>query len=130
MSRILIDTNIYSDAARGDPYAVQVFRSADEILVIPVVVGELLAGFKNGQHESQNREKFQRFLNKPRIRLVEMTQETADFYAVIFTELKRQGTPIPTNDIWIAAATMEHGAKLASRDRHFKKIKNLLIYSG
>lgn len=128
MSRVVIDTNVYSDALRGEDYAAWVFRSADEILLTPVVAGELLAGFKNGSHEAQNRENLHRFLNKARVRQVGVTHETADFYALIFSELKKQGTPIPSNDIWIAASVMEHGAKLATRDRHFKKIKNLLIY--
>lgn len=129
MNRVVIDTNVYSDALRGDDYAVWVFRSADEILLNPIVAGELLAGFKNGNHDAKNRADFHRFLNKARVRQIEIIHETADFYALLFSELKKQGSPIPSNDIWIAASVMEHGAKLATRDRHFKKIKNLLIYS-
>ena len=60
---------------------------------------------------------------------VEITDETAEFYAAIVDGLRARGTPIPTNDIWIAACAMEHGARVATSDSHFGQVNGLLVYS-
>lgn len=92
----------------------------------PVVVGELFAGFRKGSRESYNRTVFQKFLATPRVTVLAISIETAEFYCLIFEQLRSQGTPIPVNDIWIAACGMEHGAHLATMDNHFKQITGLL----
>ncbi|MCX7046851.1 MAG: type II toxin-antitoxin system VapC family toxin [Candidatus Sumerlaeota bacterium] len=127
MSPTLIDTNIYCDAARGSESAAQILRMCDSILVSPVSIGELLEGFKKGSQERSNREILRRFLSQDYVRLVEIGFDTAEWYAHIVRELREQGTPIPVNDIWIAASALEHGARLATNDRHFSNIKGLLL---
>lgn len=129
MKAVLVDTNIYSYAMAGEAEAVEIFQTHDQILFSPVTVGELLAGFRQGSRAKQNASQLRRFLAGPRVQVVPVTEETAQFYALILTQLRRQGTPIPTNDIWIAASALEHGAALATRDAHFGKIDGLLLLS-
>ncbi len=127
MKKILIDTNIYSDAMRGKKYAVNILRRNVEILFSPVVVGELLAGFKRGKQEEKNKQQLYEFLTRERVVELSISSQTSEFYAFILEQLKEQGTPIPTNDIWIAASAMESGAAVASRDGHFSKIKGIIL---
>ncbi len=127
MKKILIDTNIYSDAMRGEKYAVNILRHNVQVLISPVVIGELLAGFKRGTQEEKNKQQLYEFLCRERVIELSISSETSEFYAFILNQLKEQGTPIPTNDIWIAASAMENGTAVATRDEHFLKIKGLII---
>jgi len=127
MKTILIDTNFYADIMLGQTQTADILRRAANILLCPIVAGELLYGFKNGGKEKQNLEQFERFVNLPSVRTVDITTETAQFFALVMSELKTAGTPLPTNDVWIAACAMEHAAAIATRNEHFKKIPNLLL---
>ncbi len=127
MKSVAIDTNIYSEAMRGNPTAISIFQDFENLLIPPVVLGEILFGFKGGKHERRNINHLRKFLAQKRIRVPAISENTSDYYALILYELKQAGTPIPTNDIWIAASTMENGVSLASRDKHFEKINGLLL---
>ncbi|MCK4761140.1 MAG: type II toxin-antitoxin system VapC family toxin [Candidatus Aminicenantes bacterium] len=127
MKKILVDTNIYSDAMRGKPYAIDIFKRNEQLLFSPVVIGELLAGFKRGKQEEKNKRQLKKFLAKERIFELIISSDTSEFYAFILEQLKKQGTPIPTNDIWIAASAMENGAAVATRDEHFLKVRGIMI---
>jgi tRNA(fMet)-specific endonuclease VapC len=127
MRRALIDTNIYSLAMRGDPGVLERLQRLDDIGFSVVSLGELLAGFRGGNREAHNRAELDRFLASPRVRLLGMDGETADFYASIVQGLKRAGTPIPTNDIWIAALALRHGLPLYTRDAHFGAVAGLVL---
>jgi predicted nucleic acid-binding protein len=127
MKKILIDTNIYSDAMRGEKYAVDIFRRNEQLLFSPVVVGELLAGFKRGKQEEKNKRQLEEFFSRERVLELSISSETSEFYAFILEQLKEKGAPIPTNDIWIAASAMENGAAVATRDEHFSKIEGLIL---
>lgn len=129
MSRVLIDTNIYSNAMRGEAGAIEIMRSYDEIYFSPIVIGELLAGFKGGSQEQRNTKQLHSFLAQARVKPLSLGESTAQFYAMIFNDLKSRGTPLPTHDLWIAASAMEHGVPLATRDKHFQKIPGLLLVS-
>ena len=68
------------------------------------------------------------FLDSPRVVILGITEKMAQFYAEILDdELRRAGTPIPTNDIWIASAAQEHGLRLFSRDQHLAAVAGLLL---
>ena len=125
MKTLVIDTNVYCDAMRGEAAAMKLLRQAERILLPTVVFGELLAGFKGGNREHANKEQLMAFAATERVRTAPITTETAEFYALVIHQLRAKGTPIPTNDIWIAALTMEHGASLATSDDHFTKIEGL-----
>jgi tRNA(fMet)-specific endonuclease VapC len=129
MKRVLIDTNVYSLGLAGKLWPASILRQAEELLICPIVVGELFAGFRKGSRESQNLSVFRKFLGTPRVTILNISLETAEFYCKVIGQLQRNGTPIPTNDIWIAACTMENGAHLATLDNHFKHIEGLLTVS-
>ena len=82
-----------------------------------ISIGELLSGFKGGARERENRDELAEFLDTPRVSIYRVSEDTAEFYAEILNGLRSAGTPIPTNDIWIAAQAMEHGLRLVSMDR-------------
>ena len=82
--------------------------------------------FRKGDKDAGNRAVLRDFLTRPRVRVVPLTATTAEFYAHILAGLRARGTPIPTNDIWIAACAMEHGASPATSDRHFASVPGLL----
>jgi len=126
MKKILIDTNIYSLAMKGEASVVQALRRIDQIGFSTISIGELLSGFKGGSRETDNREELNIFLDSPRVVVHSIDEGTADFYASILTTLKVAGTPIPTNDIWIAAVAFQHGYKIFSNDKHFDLIPGLV----
>jgi len=124
--RIMVDTNAYSGFKRGDGGIVETLARADEILVPAIVLGELRAGFKGGRREGDNLRELEEFLATPRVSVHPLGEETAIFYAEIYTTLRAEGKPIPTNDLWIAAAALETGAILISRDAHFEAVPGLV----
>lgn len=127
MKKMLIDTNIYSHALRGDPETVSVLQRAHKIAICSISIGELLSGFKAGNRERENREELEEFLDAPRVQIYGIDENTAEFYAEILHGLRERGTPIPTNDIWIASVSFQHGLKLFSKDQHFKNISGLML---
>ena len=129
MKRFVIDTNIYSAFKTNHPAVVARFREAEEIVVCSTVHGELLAGFKCGSREQKNTTDLEDFLDRPRVNYVTTDASTAEFYAEIFKQLRAKGSPIPTNDIWIAASAMQHGLAVCTMDEHFSCIENLIIIS-
>lgn len=127
MSRLTLDTSAYSAFKRNHPEVVQRLRRAREILVPTIVLGELLGGFEVGGRARRNRDELGHFLASPRVRLASITRETAERYAAIYAGLRASGHPIPTNDLWIAASTMEHGAELVTLDRDFRGVPQILV---
>ena len=126
MNKVLIDTNIYSLAMKGKANVVNTLRRIDQIGFSTISIGELLSGFKGGARETENRKDLNFFLDSPRVIVHTIDEGTADFYASILTTLKAAGTPIPTNDIWIAAVAFQYGYKIFSYDTHFKLIPGLV----
>ena len=129
MNEYLIDTHIYSHAMRADPAVVSLLQRASRIAMSSISIGELLSGFKGGARERENRDELAEFLDTPRVSICRVSEDTAEFYAEILNQLRSAGTPIPTNDIWIAAQAMEHGLRLVSMDRHFASVSGLLLFS-
>jgi predicted nucleic acid-binding protein len=127
MKRIIIDTNFYVAFKKRDDAAIVTLKKADYIAVNTVILGELLAGFRCGTREEQNREELDLFFDSPRVELLSVDEGTAEFYAQIFADLKQKGRPIPTNDLWLAASAMQHGLALATYDDHFNSISGLLL---
>lgn len=123
--RVLIDTNAYSALMAGSTAVAGVLAESEAVLLSPIVVGELLDGFLGGTKEQENRRELRQFRAKPRTVLVPVTDETAEWFAVLKQQLRKKGTPIPINDVWIAATCMEHGAALLSFDGHFREIDGL-----
>lgn len=128
MSAIVIDTNVYSGFLRADGRAVQVLRAAQEIHLPLMVLAELLAGFVAGTRAPKNRAELARFMASPRVHLLRPDAKTAEHYAELFAMLRRQGTPIPTHDLWIAALARQHRMPLFSFDEHFTEVPGLALH--
>ena len=123
--KILIDTNRYSDFAKGNEDVVELFTTADRIYLPFVVVAELRAGFRSGTISRRNEATLVRFLANERVEVLYADAQTTHAYAEIYSMLRRNGTPIPTNDLWIAALAVQHSLPLCSRDAHFKKVPQI-----
>jgi tRNA(fMet)-specific endonuclease VapC len=122
---IAIDTNRYVDFARGLADAVGRLRTTERILMPLIVLGELRAGFLAGSRGPENEAILTRFLNSPRVDVLLADEDTTHHYARLFHQLRRQGTPIPTNDIWIAALVVQHQLYLFARDAHFDHLPQI-----
>ena len=126
--KILLDTSAYVEFKRNAVETVEIIIKAELIIFSPVVMGELMFGFRNGTRFKENMDDLDRFLKHEAVDLMPIGKITSDRYSRIAVKLRQQGTPIPTNDIWIAAQAMEQGAELITSDHHFDKI-NGLVYT-
>lgn len=123
--RVAVDTNRLTDLLRGDAQLAKRLGTCDEVWVPLMVLGEIKAGFQGGTQRHRNEALLQRFLAKVTVSVLLPSRETAEHYARIFVQLKRAGTPVPDNDLWIAALALEHDLTLITRDRHFERIAQL-----
>ena len=123
--RILIDSNRFIDFCAGDKEVIDTFERA-AILVIPfIVLAEIRVGAQLAKRGENQVRALSELLNQSGVRTVHSSNATAHHYASIFAQLRRKRTPIPTNDIWIAARALEHNLILYSRDAHFDKIPSV-----
>ena len=111
---------------RGHERVSELVRTAEEVLLSAVVVGELMYGFRRGSRFERNIADLRSFLSSPYVSLVPVGQITADRYSRISASLREKGRPIPTNDVWIAAHVMETGADLISADSHFDHVDGIV----
>lgn len=125
--RCLVDTSAYSAFLRGHEAIAEEMRLADALVLTPIVLGELMAGFRKGTRFANNMERLRDFLSSPRARWVPLDDETADRYSIIQDSLRRAGTPVPANDLWIAASAMQHGLRLLTTDPHFQRIPQVAV---
>jgi tRNA(fMet)-specific endonuclease VapC len=123
----MLDTSGYSAFKRGHNEALRALQVHPEILVPAVVLGELLGGFAAGSRAADNRRELEEFLDSPRVQVVTLGADTAERYASIYARLRAAGRPIPTNDLWIAASAMEHGARLLTADEHYQQVSEILL---
>lgn len=123
--RLVLDTNRYVDFCRGEVQVLERVREAERIYLPFVTLAELRAGFLCGTKPRQNERVLTRFLNSPRVRVLYADDQTTHHYGRLFHQLREQATPIPTNDIWIAALALQHDLPLYARDHHFDHIPQL-----
>jgi tRNA(fMet)-specific endonuclease VapC len=124
--RLALDTNRYIDFCRGETEVVERLREAERIYLPFVSLAELRAGFLCGSQARHNERVLTRFLNSPRVRVLYADEQTTHHYGRLFLQLREQATPIPTNDIWIAALVIQHSLPLFARDRHFDCLSQLV----
>jgi tRNA(fMet)-specific endonuclease VapC len=122
-STVILDTNGLSAVADGDAALEPILRQASEIAVPVIVLGE----YRYGIQQSRDRQRYEQWLTEslPNFRVLDVDDATAISYATVRHELKRAGTPIPSNDAWIAALCRQHAFSLLSRDRHFDLVRGL-----
>jgi len=124
--RIALDTNRYVDLCKGLDTTARLVATAEAVYVPFVVVAELRAGFALGRRAADNERVLRRFLLKDGVHVLFADDQTTHHYAAVFRQLRLQGTPIPTNDIWIAALALQHSLILHARDRHFDHVRQLV----
>jgi len=124
--KLALDTNRYTDLCRGDAFVLETVEQAEEVWLPFVVVGELRAGFAAGSQEVRNEATLRRFLLKPGVGILHGDDQTTHHYANVYRQLRRQGTPIPTNDMWIAALVLQRNLLLCARDVHFDALAQLV----
>lgn len=127
MSRLMLDTSAYSAFMRGHAEIKSALQKVEEICVNPIILGELLAGFLRGGRLRKNQEELRTFLSSPRVQVLDLDEDTAERYAAILDSLWRAGTPIPSNDLWIAASAMQHGLRILTTDAHYQKVAHVLV---
>ena len=128
MNAAVIDTNVLIDCFQRGGGAANAISDYDRILVCPAVIGEFKAGIDIGTKRGKKAKSLlDEFLDDPAVEIVPFTDETAEYYAGIYRALKEKGIPLPTNDIWIAAVALEHGATVLSGDGHFSRIPMLKV---
>lgn len=127
MTRLILDTSAYAAFLRGLDSAKHALQRADEIYLNPIVLGELNAGFRRGSRREKNERELAGFLATDRVRVLSIDEETAERYAVIVDSLRHAGTPIPTNDIWIASTAMQYGLRLLTADSHYLKVSQVIV---
>ncbi|MCX6586015.1 MAG: type II toxin-antitoxin system VapC family toxin [Acidobacteria bacterium] len=125
MSRYALDTSAYGAFRRQDPRVITLIDEASWIGMPSIVLGELFAGFANGTRTRQNQDLLQSFLAHPVVETLAVDESVASIYSELLTALRQQGTPIPTNDIWIAATAIRHAAPLVTSDQHFHRVIRL-----
>jgi tRNA(fMet)-specific endonuclease VapC len=127
IKRLMIDTSIYIEYLRGNKDIKNILDFTDIISFSVISIGEIFAGFYLSKNIKKYLTEVEEFLNSPRLIIYNIDTETAEFYAKIVSELKLSGSPIPTNDIWIASLALQHGIKLFTTDNHFKKVPGLFL---
>lgn len=125
MKNILLDTNCYTALLSGDKKVFNVLTTADKVWMSSVVLGELYAGFKGGTKFQANYSLLESFLTKATVHIIDVSQETAEIFGELKFRLKKAGTPLPINDVWISAHVMETGSVLISHDQHFTQVAGL-----
>lgn len=125
--RLALDTNRYVDMCKGVAETVALLEQA-ELIVLPfVVLGELRAGFAHGRRPADNERILRRFLMTEGVRVLFADDQTTHHYASVFSQLRKQGTPIPTNDMWLAALVLQHNLVLHARDKHFAHLPQIFV---
>ena len=122
MSRYCLDTSAYSHFQRGDEAVVRILDRAEWVGIPAIALGELRTGFLLGGQRLRNEDELEKFLANPATEILPVDAEVSRHYAEIVADLRRAGTPLPTNDIWIAATAARSGALVLTFDGHFEEI--------
>ena len=125
MNRYCLDTSAYSQFKRGNEAVVGLVDSAEWIGLPSVVVGELWTGFLQGEQLERNGAELAAFLSNPAVNELRIDRNIAQLYAEIVVALRGRGTPVPTNDIWVAACAARSGSTVLTFDEHFSAIERV-----
>jgi tRNA(fMet)-specific endonuclease VapC len=120
---VILDTNGLSAIADGESALEPILRKAAQVVIPVIVLGE----YRYGVSHSRDCKRYEQWLTEflPKFRILDVDERTTVSYAAVRTELKRAGTPIPSNDVWIAALCRQHSLPIVSRDRHFDAVPGL-----
>lgn len=117
---MILDTNALSAVADGDVSLEPLLRRPLELSIPVIVLGE----YRYGIWQSRQRKQYEQWLTDslPNYRILGVDEETTLHYASVRAEMKKAGTPIPSNDVWVAALCRQYALPLLSRDRHFDSV--------
>jgi tRNA(fMet)-specific endonuclease VapC len=124
--KVTLDTNAYSDWRKTGAWH-KILVLAEKIYVPSIVIGELDFGFRQGDRYQENWQKLQDFLNQAQVEEWAIGSREARIYGGLIQNLKRRGTPIPSNDCWIAACSEAAGSVLLTHDAHFTQLPQLQL---
>ncbi len=127
VSRILLDTSAYAAFFRDHAGVKTAIRTASEIFLNPIVIGELRSGFLKGARATEHAKQLAQFLASPWCVEALIDEDTAHRYAVIHDYLRRQGTPVAPNDLWIAASAAQHALTVVTLNGDFDQIPQALV---
>lgn len=127
LKSIFLDTNAYIAFKRDKSEAVEIIRNIDIIGINNIVIGELLAGFAMGNKANSNRYELKKFLNATRVKIFDIDQKTAEYYALIYQQLKQKDRPMSSNNIWVASSAVQHNLILFTYNSDFQYIDDLKI---
>lgn len=132
VSRLALDTSAYSRFRAGDTRVRDLIAGAESVLVPAPVLGELHGGFEMGSRTRENRVALSEFIAEPFVRVIVVDETVARHYGRVYSSLRRAGTPIPANDMWIAACAIDQGACLLTFDHDFDLVVGLdrLVLDG
>ena len=129
MNAILLDTNAITALFQGEMAVLDAVAKAECVYASAIVIGELEAGFRGGSRYAVNLAILNRFLAKPSVTVLPVGRETGECFGRVKQALKAKGFPIPVNDIWLAAQSMETGAVLVTYDSHFDRVDGLRLWT-
>lgn len=120
---MILDTNGLSSFVEGEPALEAILQRAAQISIPVIVLGE----YRYGILQSRNRKRYEQWLNEylPIFRILDVDEGTTLPYVTIRSALKKAGTPIPSNDVWIAALCKQYALPILSRDRHFDAVPGI-----
>jgi tRNA(fMet)-specific endonuclease VapC len=121
--RYLLDTNIVIALFAGDKAVEAKVRNTADVALAPPIIGELYFGAQKSGKVTENLQRINMLIEEHILFSCDL--ETAQWYGIIKDRLRRKGTPIPNNDIWIAALAMQHDLTLVTRDSHFDEVESL-----
>ena len=128
MKLVVLDTNVLIDFCQNpSAHRRTDIASFEQMLIPTVVLGEFKAGIFATRRGDEAALRLRQLIDYPSVKVVPVTERTAEMYAKVYQALRAQGRPIPQNDMWIAASALEHGADIATHDEHFKLVPMLTV---
>ncbi|MGH9532679.1 MAG: type II toxin-antitoxin system VapC family toxin [Terriglobales bacterium] len=122
---VLLDTNIVIAAFRQERRLTRRLAECPRLFLPSIVLGELYYGAFNSARLQENLARIENLA--PESTVLVCDKQTAEHYGRIRKSLRHKGTPLPDNDVWIAATAQQHGLTLISRDQHFREIEGLSL---
>lgn len=125
--KLVLDTNAYCLCDLGNEKSLELVEQATSLFLPSIVYGELYYGFRHGKQFENNLRRLDQFIEKFDVEIILVDLDVARKFGDIFASLRKKGTPIPTNDIWIAACCMSVGGTLLTSDRHFQTVDQIQV---
>jgi len=126
VNRLCLDTCAYTHFKRGHAPVVELVRGGRQVGMPVIVLGEQRSGFLLGNQVARNGSELRAFLAQPVVSVLEVDDDAASIFAELMVDLRRAGTPLPTNDVWIAALAVREGATVLTYDAHFHAIRRVM----